>query len=102
MRFCRYIAVVVILSALFSVAVAFAAKKDDAKAAYDRLDYNAALKIWQPLAQAGNADAQYNLGRLYARGEGVPQDDRKAVDWFRRAAKQKNVDAEYNLAGMYA
>jgi len=44
------------------------------KDAFYRGDYATALKEWQPLAEQGDADAQFNLGSLYANGQGVPQD----------------------------
>jgi hypothetical protein len=42
--------------------------------AYNKQDYTAAFKEWQPLAKQGNADAQNNLGAMYVNGKGVPQD----------------------------
>ena len=53
-------------------------------------------------AQQGDADAQYNLGWIYAKGEGVPKNDAEAVAWYRRAAEQGYADAQYNLGWMYA
>ncbi|UJP05643.1 MAG: sel1 repeat family protein [Nitrosomonas sp.] len=52
-------------------------------------------------AEQGYADAQFNLGLLYANGEGVPQDMRQAVELFRKAADQGHVDAQNNLGAMY-
>jgi len=46
---------------------------EDVTAAYKRDDYATALKIIQPLAAQGNAEAQFNLGSLYYIGRGVPQ-----------------------------
>ncbi len=43
--------------------------------AYNRGDYDTALKEWRPLAEQGNEAAQANLGFMYAKGQGVPQDD---------------------------
>ncbi len=48
---------------------------EDAKAAYDRGDYATALRLLRPLAELGNAAAQHYLGKMYADGMGVPQDD---------------------------
>jgi hypothetical protein len=48
-------------------------------------------------AKAGDATAQYDLGVLYATGDGLVQDYASAVSWFHAAAAQGNVDAEYNL-----
>jgi uncharacterized protein len=61
---------------------------DEAMQAYDRGDYATALRAWLPRAQQGIVEAQYNLGLLYAQGQGVPQDDGQAIQWFRRAADQ--------------
>ncbi|WP_244060847.1 tetratricopeptide repeat protein, partial [Aeromonas caviae] len=48
------------------------------------------------------ASAQFNLGLIYAKGQGVPQDDKQAVIWLRKAAEQGNVEAQNNLAVLYA
>ncbi len=53
-------------------------------------------------AEAGVAEAQYDLGGIYATGQGVPQDDAEAVRWYRLAAEQGNVDAQSTLGVMYA
>jgi len=42
--------------------------------AYQRGDYATAVRLWRPPAEQGNAEAQYNLGVMYAEGDGVPQD----------------------------
>ena len=54
------------------------------------------------LAEQGDADAQFNLGVMYANGEGVPQDDAEAVRWYRLSADQGNAFAQYDLGVMYA
>ena len=51
--------------------------------AHDRRDQATALREWAPLAEQGNAVAQYNLGIKYRQGQGVPQDDTTAVKWLR-------------------
>jgi uncharacterized protein len=48
--------------------VVFAGPLEDGQAAYNRGDYATALKLFRPLAEQGNADAQNNLGWLYERG----------------------------------
>ncbi|NLK41150.1 MAG: sel1 repeat family protein, partial [Planctomycetes bacterium] len=53
-------------------------------------------------AEQGHAAAQYNLGVMYANGQGVPQDYKEAVKWFRKAAEQGDADAQFNLGLMYA
>ena len=63
--------------------------------------YATALREWHPLAKQGNAKAQYNLGLMYRKGQGVPQDDAEAVGWWREAAGQGNAGAQNNLGVMY-
>ena len=58
-------------------------------------------KTVQERAKAGNAMAQYNLGLMYDKGEGVPQDKAEAVKWYRKAAEQGDADAQVNLGFMY-
>jgi TPR repeat protein len=70
--------------------------------AYNAGDYAAALREWQPLADQGAPHAQYNMGLLYARGEGVGRDFAKAADYYRKAADQGIVEAEYNLGVLYS
>lgn len=69
--------------------------------AYQKGDYVAAAKEWQPLAEQGDPAAQYNLGLLYLDGRGVPQSPAQAVSWFRRAAEQDYTPAQHNLGAMY-
>lgn len=52
-------------------------------------------------AEQGYADAQFNLGLLYANGEGVPQDMKQTAELFRKAAEQGHVDAQNNLGALY-
>ena len=54
---------------------------EEGMAAVRRNDYAAALKEWQPIAQQGNSNAQNNLGVMYEKGWGVPQDFVQAVQW---------------------
>ena len=65
--------------------------------AYQSGDYATALREWQPLAELGQAVAQYQLGLLYANGKGVTKDDAKARQWFEKAAIQGHTEAQVNL-----
>ena len=61
-----------LIAALVVIATGAAAGPlEDGIAAYNRGDPKTALKLWQPLADAGNPDAQVNIGVLHANGEGV-------------------------------
>jgi len=53
-------------------------------------------------AKQGDSKAQYRLGVRYANGEGMPQDDKEAVKWFRKAAEQGHASAQNNLGWCYA
>jgi TPR repeat protein len=64
-------------------------------------DYVRARALLEPLAQHGNPDAQQLLGSMYAKGEGVPQDDARAAQWLSLAAEQGKVDAQFALGIMY-
>ncbi len=74
---------------------------DKAEAAYLRGDYATALREWRPLAEQGDAKAQYNLGIMYDNGQGVPQDYAQALQWFRKAAEQGYDFSQFNLGRMY-
>ena len=53
-------------------------------------------------AEEGDVKAQYNLGYMYANGQGVPKDAAEAYKWYRKAADQGSAPAQYNLGYMYA
>jgi len=66
----------------------------------DTGDRNMAPGHLRRLALQGDAGAQHDLGYLYLRGKGVPQDEAAAVTWFRKAADQGHTEARDNLAFM--
>ena len=49
------------------------------------------------LAQAGDAQAQLEVGNCYIHGDGVPVDQEEAMRWWRLAADQGNANAQLNL-----
>jgi cell division septation protein DedD len=65
--------------------------------AWQRTDYPAAVGIWRPLAEAGNADAAFNMGQAYRLGRGVPLNLAVAHSWFERAARKGHLDAQTTL-----
>ena len=71
---------------------------DDGQSAYERGDYATAFRLWRPLAEHGDVEAQYNLGVMYETGRGVPRDYVyvSAYRWFDLAAAQGNREAAYN------
>ena len=68
--------------------------------AYNSGDYQTALREWLIDANQGDAAAQFNLGLMYANGEGVPENDAEAVRWYRLAAEQGHYQAPYNQRTM--
>ena len=71
------------------------------EAYFDNKDYTKAREIWEPLAEAGNAEAQFNLGVLYENGRGVARDYSKARKWWEKAAAAGDVKAQNNLGSLY-
>ena len=71
-------------------------------AAYDVGDYETAFAECLPLAQEGNATAQFCIGRMYANGFGVMMDDAEALKWYGMAAASGHAEAQYNLGVMHA
>ena len=69
------------------VVLAFPAQADlgAAEQAYAKGDYATALKALQPLAEAGDPAAQYRLGEMYLKGQGIKKDEAWAVTWLRRS-----------------
>ena len=65
--------------------------------AWQRADYVSAVKIWRPLAEAGDADAAFNLGQAYRLGRGVPISLAAAQTWLERAARKGHLDAQTTL-----
>ena len=86
---------------LLAAASAAAGDLDTGMHAYHRGDYAGALGEFRPLAEQGDAAAQFALGFMYERGEGVPADPRQAALWYHEAAEQGYAAAQYNLGVMY-
>jgi hypothetical protein len=75
---------------------------EDGMAAYNQGDYATASRLLRPLAEQGHTFAQFNLGRMYHLGKGVPQDHFEAHKWYRLAAEQGHADAQNTLGTMYS
>jgi hypothetical protein len=75
---------------------------DAGYAAYQKGNYETALRLLRPLSESGDARAQFNLGVMYSEGQGVPQDYAEAGKWYRLSAEQGYAQAQYNLGLWYA
>jgi uncharacterized protein len=91
------LAAVILMSSVAAPLVAV--EYDDA---YARGDYATTFRLIRPLADHGDASAQYRLGAMYAQGQGVTQDYVFAMIWYRKAADQGYADAQYALGLMYS
>ena len=91
----------VLLCITLSFAAISRADFDQGLVAYEKGDYKAAFAEFKPLAEQGDADAQYNLALMYRNGKGTAQDDKQAVYWYQKSAEQGNAQAQHNLGWMY-
>jgi len=95
-----------VLAVAWALTLGSPARADDpsdvasAWAAYQRGDHATALRKLKPLAEAGNPDAEYDLGTMYSDGHGVPRDPREAEAWWEKAANQGQADAQFSLGFM--
>jgi hypothetical protein len=67
-----------------------------------RKESSVAVQRYRKAAEQGDAEAQYQLGRLYAYGLGVARDSTEAAKWYRLAADQGHVSAQHWLGHLYA
>jgi len=69
--------------------------------AYDRADYRSALNVWMAAAEAGDAEAQVNVGEIFERGLGDEPNYEAAKIWYEKAAAQGNTRAQFNLGTLF-
>jgi uncharacterized protein len=97
----RRVTLAALIMLVAMVGAAIAGSFEDASAAYNSQDYATAYRLFRSLADAGNVYAQGAVGVMYAKGEGVPQNDAEAVTWYRLAADRGNAASQLALARMY-
>ena len=91
----------VLCVALLFAGVVHAGDYEDGLDAHRRQDYATALTKFRSAAQRGDSWAQFNLGLMYIKGQGVAQDYKEAVRFFQLAALQDIAEAQSNLGLMY-
>ena len=106
MRKFNYLLLICLLIPTFSVAetspkVSEKASYEDGLIAFNRQDFTTAIMIWLPLAEAGNKDAQFQLGKLYMHPELKAHSSVIASYWFNLAANQGHLEAQTTLGLMY-
>ena len=97
----KYLWLPILLCAVLAAPVVSRADFAAGQAAYDAGDFKTAMQEWLPLAEAGDAEAQFRVGRLYDVGEGIAPSGKQAVYWYEKAHKQGNLKATYNLGQIY-
>ena len=65
-------------------------------------DFAEAYCIMRPIAESGNADAQYNIGWMYVNGYGLRVNDSLALEWWQKASSQGHSDASFSIAMLYS
>ncbi|MCK4833585.1 MAG: SEL1-like repeat protein [Gammaproteobacteria bacterium] len=93
-----------LLSVSFAVVfnTAVAENLDDAVDAMRSGDFAEAYCIMRPLAEAGDADAQYNIGWMYMNGYGLRVNDSLALEWWEKASEQGHSDASFSIGMLYS
>ena len=93
--------IALVVAALMALAAPAWASYDAGWYAYTVGDFALAHSEWNPLAEAGDARAQYQLGVMYQKGEGVAADAAEAARLAEQAAKYGNSEAQYFLDALY-
>lgn len=75
---------------------------DDAVGAMRTGNFAVAYCIMRPLADSGDADAQYNIGWMYLNGYGLRIDDSLALEWWQKASQQGHTDASFSIGMLYS
>jgi TPR repeat protein len=70
--------------------------------AYRAGNIQGAINSWTSAAEAGQAVAQWRLGRMFAEGKGVPKDDKKAFYWFKQIIDDHADDEPGTMPGQLA
>ena len=101
------LAKVPLLLASCVLALAFAASPAlagflEGRAAYRAKDFESAHEEFQKAAEQGHVGAQFWLGLMYRRGQGVERDHVEAVKWFRKAGERGNAVAQFFVGLAYA
>lgn len=82
--------------------VAQAESLEDAVDAMRSGDFAEAYCIMRPLAEEGDADAQYNIGWMYLNGYGLRINDSLALEWWQKASEQGHSDASFSIGMLYS
>ncbi len=65
-------------------------------------NYAEAYCVLKPYAEAGDPEAQYNIGWMYLNGYGLMMNDQRALEWWQRASDQGYLDATFSIGMLYS
>ncbi|MBT5073746.1 MAG: sel1 repeat family protein, partial [Kordiimonadaceae bacterium] len=99
--FSLYKAGSILLIAFLLQACATPMDMGSARLAYDSGDYIAASNHYREQAALGNTEAEFMLGEVYAKGQGIPQNQSEAMKWYKSAADKNHLQAQVELANAY-
>lgn len=91
-----------VLGLMFSFAAAAESDYDKAVHVYGCADYPKAFNLFKPLAEQGDALAQFQVGMMIEQGQGAEVDFASAYQWYMKAAEQGMADAYFALGQLYA
>ena len=90
---------------LFAALSACSQSADDlyeqGKALYDQKSYDKAFPLLKKAADQGHKKAQYRIGRCYAKGYGVTENNDVAFQWYQKSANQGFAKAQYRVGKAY-
>jgi cell division septation protein DedD len=90
----RFLGAMMVVAAIATPGAAATVK--DGVDAWQKGNYAAAVSIWQPLAESGDADAAFNLAQAYKLGRGVTADLGQAKTWYGKSAQAGHVQGAAN------
>jgi len=96
----RFLLSLSIVASLSCASAAFAGELEDANALFEKKDFAGALKLYTKLANAGNPQAQQQLGQMYWYGEAGTVDEARAKELFEKSAAKGNKVASESLVVM--
>jgi len=91
-----------LLALLVMFKPAVAEQLEDAVEAMRTGNFAEAYCIMRPIAEDGDADAQYNIGWMYVNGYGLRINDSLALEWWKKASRQGHIDASFSIAMLYS
>jgi len=101
LHFVRFLFSTRFLCAILLAGTATASTVEQGLQWFKQGDYQQARDTWLALSEGGDARATFYLSRLYAQGQGVPQDPRLAMEYLASAAAQGDMLAQFNLGNHY-